>query len=214
MELPRLSGPDFLLEAQRRFAFLSAFDFNVRKAEPDETGIRFEDVLLYESDCLAVLLQRSSWDGNAWITVGIPNEEYPSRAVGIAKLLKEARISHEWHSAPNTLAYLSELAEVLQTHFSDLLAGDLTLLNALWERRNRVAEALDVLQYQLAFRVEKYPDREILELPNTIEVLGEEFGKAFPDHDFSNARIWLVKCGLGELYCDSYANAIDLLQDT
>src|SRR6478672_4055 len=138
MELPRLSGPDFLLEAQRRFAFLSAFDFNVRKAEPDETGIRFEDVLLYESDCLAVLLQRSSWDGNAWITVGIPNEEYPSRAVGIAKLLKEARISHEWHSAPNTLAYLSELAEVLQTHFSDLLAGDLTLLNALWESRNRV----------------------------------------------------------------------------
>ncbi len=209
----RIDANTFLREAQRLFAFLLDFGFNVKRAEPDETGCRGEDVLDYQSSYLALMLLRSSWDSRVWCIVGRPNQNYPSSAVRIEELLEEASIAHTWQSNSSaSLDRMHEIAAILKKYFPHVLSGDLTLLERIWEKRNLASAALDDLQCKLAYKIEVHPGGEILELPNTPEALGKEYIERFPDHAFIKERIWLVKCGLGEFYCDDYASALDLVQ--
>jgi hypothetical protein len=199
----RSESERFIDEALAAFAFLAEYGFRVHRAEPDPLNGRGEDIVAFESKSLAVVIQREGWGDAVWGFFGRAGDEaMVLNGIGFWEVFERLNVQLPQHSSwkPQTHA----LADALKTHCGALLGGDLSLIESIWQERLDRYDALTAHQRAIAYRIEQFGDDEILELPNTKAALGEDFLRRFPDHDFSQDRIWLVCNAMGEFYCMDY----------
>jgi hypothetical protein len=205
-------GERFIEDVKSALVFLSTYGFELEQAVPDPIPPRGEDVLIYQSPWVAIGIQRASWDGSVWGWFGRPNDEFAVLgAIGFWEVFEHLGLALPRHA--DAKSQIEALASGLASGCHALLSGDVSLLHAIWQARRDAGDALDAFQRSRALRIETHGESEILELPNTREILGEGFLKRYDDHDFSQERIWLVNCPMGEFYCATYQAARDCARD-
>jgi hypothetical protein len=204
----RSDSERFIDEAMSALAFLHSYGFELRQAEPDSTGMRGEDLIVYESPAFAIGIQRASYNDEVWGWFGHAGDEFAILS-GIGFWVVFERLGLLLPKCSDSSEYIHTLTEVLRSGCATLLEGDAALLHAIWQEREDRYDALSAHQRAIAYRIERIGDAEILELPNTEAALGEDFLLRFADHDFLQDRIWLVCNAMGEFYCMDYNAARD-----
>lgn len=198
------SNKKFLNQLEQDFRFLEDAGY----VRVEANSFRDETTLTYRSSSLMIALCHADYSDEFGCVIGKPADNYPKQAIAFSKLLSSLDKIPELPK--DLIGAIAETARLLRDEFSELIRGDLTLLDTIWAEQEDAENALKECQLEIALNRQTIGTAMILEIPNTREAIGETYLKQFPDHSFEQKTTWVVYTQTADFACDSYEQARDI----